>query len=100
NGEIVKLQVVKEFDSYTDNYSYDTKNSLFKNVLGYDKLILTHIIGQQGSFTMVDSILGGISHNFVNNGEFEYTYNSNNYPITADQSWFGTVLHSYEFIYE
>lgn len=100
NGEIAQLQVVKEFDSYTDNYTYDTKNSVFKNVVGYDKLIFTHIIGEQGSFTSVDSIIGGIAHNFVNNGEFEYTYNSDNYPITADQSWFGTVLHSYEFIYE
>lgn len=100
DGEIVQLQVVKEFDSYTDNYTYDAKNSIFKNVLGYDKLIFTHIIGKQGSFTSVDTIIGGISQNFVNNNEFEYTYNSDNYPITADQSWFGSVLHSYEFFYE
>lgn len=99
NGEIVKLQIVKEFDSYTDNYTFDTKNSIFKNVLGYDKLLLTHIIGKQGSFTFVDTIVGGVSHNFVNGNEFEYTYNSDDYPITGTQSWFGMVLHSYEFIY-
>ncbi|MFN3753986.1 hypothetical protein [Flavobacterium sp.] len=99
NGEIAQLQIVKEFDSYTDNYTYDTKNSIFKNVVGYDKLLLTHIIGKQGSFTFVDTIIGGVSHNFVNGGEFEYTYNSDNYPTMATQSWFGTVLHSYEFVY-
>lgn len=98
DGEISRLQVVKEFDSYTDNYTYDTKNSILKNVVGYDKLIFTHIIGKQGSFTSVETIVGGISRNFLN-GEFEYTYNSDNYPITATQSWFGSVLHSYEFVY-
>lgn len=100
NGEIVRLQVVKEFDSYTDNYTYDTKNSIFKNVTGYDKIIFTHIIGKQGSLTWVDSIVGGISHNFLNNsGEFQYTYNSDNYPLTANQSLSGTVLHSFAFEY-
>ena len=99
DGEISKLQVIKEFDSFTDNYNYDTKNSLFKNVLGYDKLIFTHIIGKQGSFNSGDTVLAGISHNFVNNGELEYTYNTDNYPITAKQSFFGQVLHAYEFFY-
>lgn len=99
NGEIAQLQIVKEFDSYTDNYTYDTKNSIFKNVVGYDKLLLTHIIGKQGSLTFVDTIVGGVSNNFVNGGEFEYTYNSDNYPLTAEQSWFGSVLHSFEFVY-
>lgn len=99
DGEISKLQVVKEFDSFIDNYTYDTKNSIFKNVVGYDKLMVTHI-GTQGSFNSSTTILGGISHNFVNNGELEYTYNASNYPITADQKFFGTVLHTYEFIYE
>ena len=101
NGEIIKLQVVKEFDSYTDNYTYDTKNSIFKNVTGYDKIILTHIIGQQSSFTFVNSIVGGISHNFLNHlGDYQYTYNSDNYPLTANQSLSGTVLHSFQFSYE
>lgn len=100
NGEIVRLQVVKEFDSYTDNYAYDTKNSIFKNVTGYDKIIFTHIIGKQGASTWVDSIVGGISYNFLNNsGEFQYTYNSDNYPLTANQSLSGTVLHSFAFEY-
>lgn len=99
DGEISTLQVVKDFDSFTANYTYDNKNSLFKNVVGYDKLMVTHIIGTQGSFTSGDTVLGGISHNFVNNGEFEYTYNADDYPITAKQSFFGSVLHSYEFYY-
>lgn len=100
NGEIIKLQVVKEFDSYTDNYTYDTKNSIFKNVTGYDKILLTHIIGRQSSMTWVDSIVGGISHNFLNHqGDYQYTYNSDNYPLTANQSLSGTVLHSFQFDY-
>lgn len=101
NGEITKLQVVKQFDSYTDNYAYDTKNSIFKNVTGYDKILLTHILGTQGSLTWVNSIVGGISHNFLNHqGDYQYTYNSDNYPLTANQSLSGTVLHSYQFSYE
>jgi hypothetical protein len=99
DGEISKLQVVKTYDSFTDNYTYDSKNSMFKNVVGYDKLIFTHIIGTQGSFTSGDTVLGGISHNFVNNGEFEYTYNADDYPITAKQSFYGSILHTYEFYY-
>ncbi len=99
DGEISTLQVVKDFDSFTANYTYDNKNSLFKNVVGYDKLMVTHIIGTQGSFTSGDTVLGGISHNFVNNGELAYTYNADNYPITANESFFGSVLHSYQFFY-
>lgn len=99
NGEIVRLQIVKQFDSYTQNYTYDAKNSIFKNVLGYDKLIFTHIIGKQGSLTWVDTIIGGIAHNFANGGEFAYTYNSDNYPLTAEQSMSGTVLHTFQFEY-
>lgn len=98
-GEITRLQVIKEFDSFTKNYNYDTKNSLFKNVVGYDKLIFTHIIGKQGRSTSGDIVLAGISHNFVNNGELAYTYNADNYPITANESFFGSVLHSYQFFY-
>lgn len=101
NGEITRLQVVKEFDSYTDNYTYDTKNSIFKNVTGYNQLIFTLIIGKQGAMTWVDSIVGGISHNFLNHqGDYQYTYNSDNYPLTANQSLSGTVLHSFQFEYE
>ena len=99
DGEISTLQVVKTFDSFTANYTYDNKNSIFKNVIGYDKLMVTHIIGTQGSFTSGDTVLGGILHNFVNNGELDYTYNADDYPITAKQSFFGSVLHSYEFYY-
>lgn len=99
NGEISSLQVIKTFDSFTDNYTYDTKNSIFKNVLGYDKLIFALILGKQGSLTWVETHIGGISHNFVNNGEYQYTYNSDNYPATMNQTYFGTVLHSYEFFY-
>ncbi len=101
NGEVAQVQVVKQFDSYTGNYTYDTKNSIMKNVTGYDKILLTHVIGTQGSLTWLDSIVGGASHNFVVGltGGFTYTYNSDNYPLTADQSSFGSVLHSYNFIY-
>ncbi len=101
NDEVAQVQVVKEFDSYTANYTYDTKNSIMKNVLGYDNLLLTHVIGKQGSLTWLDSIVGGVSHNFVTGltGGFSYTYNSDNYPLTAAQSSFGSVLHSYDFIY-
>lgn len=99
DGEITQLQMSTEFDSNTYNYSYDAKNSIFKNVVGYDKLIFAHIIGKQGSLIQLDTIIGGISHNFVNSGDLQYTYNSENYPLTANQSWFGTVLHSFEFVY-
>jgi uncharacterized protein YcfL len=99
DGEITKLQVVKEFDSFTDNYTLDTKNSLFKNVVGYDKLIFTHIIGLQGRLTSGETVLAGVSHNYLNNGELAYTYNSDNYPITANESFFGSVLHTFAFSY-
>jgi hypothetical protein len=101
NGEISQVQVVKQFDSYTANYTYDTKNSIMKNVLGYDQILLTHVLGTQGSLTWLDTIVGGVSHNFVAGvtGGLAYTYNADNYPLTAEQSSFGSVLHSYEFEY-
>ncbi|MGL2967122.1 hypothetical protein [Flavobacterium sp. XGLA_31] len=98
NGEIVQLHMSTEFDTVNYNYTYDAKNSIFKNVVGYDKLLYATIIGKQGNLIMVDSIVGGSVHNFVN-GEFQYTYNANNYPVTANQSMFGSVLHTFQFSY-
>lgn len=100
NGELVRVQVVKQFDSYTKDYTYDTYNSVFKNVLGYDKLMFSHIIGKQGSMTSLSTIIGGVSHNFTNgNGTLEYTYNTNNYPLIAKQKMGTTVLHTFNFEY-
>ena len=58
------------------NYKYDTKNGPFKNVAGFD----WHLTG--GNFS------GGFKNNVIENtySSYNYTYNSDNYPILRTSS--------------
>ncbi|KGO88880.1 hypothetical protein Q764_10735 [Flavobacterium suncheonense GH29-5 = DSM 17707] len=94
NGEI---SVMTDMDAgVTKTYTYDTKNTPFKNVLGMGKLSFYDSGNDQG-----------INHNVVmltkSDGESvtsTYTYNSSDYPVTCvdDDSVLGNI--SYQFFYE
>ncbi|MFZ4672212.1 MAG: hypothetical protein ACOYLT_09395 [Flavobacterium sp.] len=80
NGEVSSL--VENIGSITEtnSFTYDNKNSPFKNVLGSDKLsyavfgTLTSEINH--NLIKMDTSIG--TSNFVSN--WQYTYNSNDYP--------------------
>lgn len=78
-GEVVMSQTST---GYMYMYTYDTKNNPFKNITGFDKLV---VIGGQ--------ISGGIQHNIVTNDNGAgtvfnsvYTYNALNFPLTATKT--------------
>ncbi len=94
NGEI---SVMNDVDSgVTKTYTYDTKNTPMKNVLGMNKLAFYDSGNDQG-----------ISHNVLtltkSDGESvvsTYTYNSNDFPVTCvdDDSVLGNT--TFQFFYE
>lgn len=82
NGEVSSL--IEHLGTYSETtyYTYDNKNSPFKNVLGSDKLsyavfgTLTSEINH--NLIKMDKSIG--TSNFVSN--WQYTYNSNDYPTS------------------
>lgn len=100
NGEISSLVENYGGTTRTITYSYDNKNSPFKNVLGFDKI----------SFAVVGTFTSEINHNLiqmirVQNGaptsttNIQHTYNSNNYPITSARTTNGFTDYTYEYFY-
>ncbi len=80
NGEV--SQIVR--GTTTTTYTYDDKNSPFKNVTGYSKI------------SFVDGGASGIMHNILSETSsagggsvYTYTYNSGNYPTQATENWDG-----------
>lgn len=84
-------------NGYTYTYTYDTKNSPFKNIMGIDKLIFED-----------DEASNFILHNFLTRIEdsgfsttttnYSYTYNSNNYPTQLLQDD-GSSIKTKQYFY-
>ena len=81
NGEVSSL--IEQIGSITKTsyYTYDNKNSPFKNVLNNDKLVYcvfrTFTSEINHNLTKINKVQSGIS-NMVSN--FQYNYNSSDYP--------------------
>lgn len=89
NGRVVKTETYVNVNgtikTTTNQYSFDTKNSPFQNILGFDKL------------TYYDVTLGGSSNNITGlnitnstnsnsrSTTTQYTYNALNFPVTAKE---------------
>ncbi|MBC2843750.1 hypothetical protein [Winogradskyella flava] len=97
--------VIEENDSGdTLSYAYDNKNSAYKNILDIETIILvmsraengfdiygannniTELIDNQGTFSEIET--------------FEYSYNSNDYPVSAMLYYDGILDLNVDFIYE
>lgn len=95
NGEISQTSGL----GVTTNFTYDTKNSPFRNVLGMGKIAISNS----------DASFDGANHNAVSivwfDGEersamFTYTYNASNYPVTCAQADSVVGNSSFQFFYE
>jgi hypothetical protein len=81
NGEVSSL--IEQIGSITKTtyYTYDNKNSPFKNVLNHDKLAYcvfrTFTSEINNNLTKINKVQSGIN-NMVSN--FQYNYNSSDYP--------------------
>ncbi len=80
NGMITSIQRGNATQGNQENYTYDTKNSPFKNITGFDKLIFednnllfypafNNIIGKQYT-----------SGSYIEQTNYSYEYNADNYP--------------------
>ena len=78
NNDIIR----QSYGNTIDNYSYDSKNNPFKNILGYKNIHLYQsFIGGGGVYHNVIKRNTNESGNFIDI-IFNYTYNSLNYPLT------------------
>ncbi|WP_309642639.1 hypothetical protein [Flavobacterium sp.] len=78
----------------TTTFVYDTKNSPFKNILGWSKLLFA----TGGSHTNVTSMVSSIEGTQTST----YQYNINDFPIARSRSysWNPGVTDTFEYIYE
>ena len=76
------------------NYTFDTKNSPFKDILGFDKLTYydTALNGNARNVTGI-STSGAILAN-SGNDVVQYTYNPQNYPVSANK---GSIVFQYYY---
>lgn len=79
-----------ENSSQTFIYEYDTKNNPFKNVLGFDKFIIS---GASVNNVVKETIsITGSSNTDIRS--YQYEYNSDGFPISSIYSWNGVVNSS------
>lgn len=96
NGKVSRMETYRTVNgspvTEVHSYSYDTKNSPYKGILGFDKLAY-YDIALNGNVNNVTSIaVSGVSAANSVNDDIEYTYNSGNYPVTASR---GSVTFQY-----
>lgn len=90
NGEV--SQITSDYQG-SHAYTYDTKNSPFKNVTGYSKI------------SYVEGEAEGILHNMLTdtssdgNSAMIYTYNANDYPTSVIENYDGEESTT-EFFYQ
>lgn len=93
NGEVSKIEKYQGSNTSVINYTYDTKNNIFKNVLGY------------GATTVANGHPTGILNNLLTETNpsnsnstvsYSYTYNLSDFPITSTKTnSFGTINKQY-----
>ncbi|WMI69042.1 hypothetical protein [Mangrovimonas sp. YM274] len=99
NGQITGYYA----DGYNFNYEYDSNNGIYKNISHIEILNLMDR-SFQGYFESGLNNLTKITANYGGEGYdrevYEYSYNSNNYPATANYYWEGELDATIEYIYE
>jgi hypothetical protein len=100
NGNIVTKSSTAVGTTNVNNrtFTYDIKNSPFKNIIGYDKLSINSITGIIfGSLhnVLIDNTPGTIPVRTENT----YTYGSNDYPLTREKVTNGSISFDCQYIY-
>ncbi|WP_452233106.1 hypothetical protein [Lacinutrix sp. MEBiC02595] len=84
-------------------YTYDTKNGIYKNISNLKTLNLINIDFSgyiDGGLNNLVSLAGDYNGSAVVFEEYEYTYNSSNYPATSNDYVEGVLDSTREYIYE
>lgn len=98
NGRVSRMETYRTVNgnpvTETHAFSYDTKNSPYRGIIGFDKLTY-HDAALNGNVNNVTSIaVSGVSTANSVNDQIQYTYNSSNYPVTASR---GSVVFQYYY---
>lgn len=75
NGEI-SSEVKQGSSTSINTFTYDTKNNPFKNIVGYDKIVITNP-GAGLNHNQIQSAFNGTIYNT------QYSYDTNDFPITS-----------------
>ena len=99
NGEVSSLSINYSSSTETTNFTYDNKNSPYKNILGINKV----------SYALIGRFTSDINHNILQyttsgNGysyqyDYQYTYNSGEYPTTRTETSGGNSDSYIEYFY-
>lgn len=98
NGQVNKIEnyTISNGSAVTEvlNYTFDTKNSPFKDILGFDKLTYydTALNGSARNVTGINTVGASLANS--GNDIVQYTYNAQNYPVTADK---GSIVFQYTY---
>lgn len=97
-------QILMETFGANDNtsYSYDTKNGIYKNISNLQTINLINIDFSgyiDGGQNNITSLTENENGNILYNEEYNYTYNSNNYPETSNDYVDGQLDTTREYIY-
>jgi hypothetical protein len=103
NNEVIqKDQYLNGILSEREEYTYDNKNSVFKNIIGYNRIFsifgYDHKIGRVNNITNCRYISYAPFNSDVSNPS-EYTYNSDNYPESISTNY-GNLILSEVFFYK
>lgn len=107
NGEVSKIESISQSTGeaepgLTRIITYDDKNNAFKNILGYNKALnmvyFESAINDGFQKNLLTCISSGGAFNI--NWNFEYVYNSNNYPTSVMKNLNSSESQSVQFFYE
>ncbi len=103
NGHITIEKILGTTDgspSYTTVFEYDTKNNVFKNVLGFDKLIYkTDNERDDTKFNTINNITKYYSTPSYGELNFTFNYDTDGYPIS--KTWYnGNSISTETYTYQ
>lgn len=96
NGQVSKIEnyTISNGTAVTEtlNYTFDTKNSPFKDIIGFDKLTYYDMAlnGNARNVTGITTVGATLANS--GNDVVQYTYNAQNYPVTANK---GSIVFQY-----
>lgn len=90
NGEIISCVKNIGTTTETETFIYDTKNNPFKNIVGFDKIVLT-APGVGFNHNMIQSTNNGVIYNN------QYSYDANDFPTTRTRNIGTTVTTQYYY---
>ncbi|MEC5395341.1 hypothetical protein [Bergeyella sp. RCAD1439] len=102
NGQTTQCTktIVSEYNTFyeTNTFTYDTQNSIFKNVAGFNEIsfALLEELGDSFSSTANNfaSIVSTSSSGSTYESKYEYTYNASGYPTKLDLTFTYSYLGS------